>query len=694
MEETVSIIIPTYNRKSFLQKNLEAIGKQHFNGYLEVFVIDDGSTDGTIQMLEGIESENVKFLFKYFKTLHCGPANSRNIGIQHSKGRILIFLDDDSVIQNNDYVQEIVKSFNEDDVGIVAGKSIDILSGTYRLVKVGDLPEIKFDKPSTFKDIIGIPTKNAAFLRDAVEKAGGFNTIFKYAYEDTDLCIKIRKLNYKLVLNEKALIHHYCQQNFLSYVKRSYFNGIANGIFRSIYPDKPYNPYNLSLIRFIVLPLLSMRNFAKRARQCYSEKMFSKSYLKEIPMMFLWLNAGYYAHHLGELSYLKNKLFKLMRMRLKILRDLCRFFMDLAKYFIKDTVLPGRRYFIFYLTNNCNQHCKHCFFSSELNKNTDTLTVKEIKKIVDNYYQFTNIRRPFARVISQGFTGGEPFLRDDLLEVISLFKNAGVNHFQINTNGLLTEKIVNFCDVLIKRQIYFLIVISLDGLEETHDKIRNTPGAFRKALHTIECLKDMGVKTSVIFTINAINYSEVKELVRFVNKKFDIEPGLQLVRGANQINISPEVQTTHSPEYKDVMITKDIIPEIRRIIFDTYLEKSIESPLKMVDFAKRFTYIELHLNFLENGEKISNCNAGRSMGVIYQNGDVSLCEMYKPIGNLRKNNFDLLSIWNNQDSRKQRGLVKKCQCTHDCFINTMHNLKFTKRLLINIRNFYTFLRKQ
>ena len=94
-----------------------------------------------------------------------------------------------------------------------------------------------------------------------------------------------------------------------------------------------------------------------------------------------------------------------------------------------------------------------------------------------------------ATNIGQGFTGGEPFLRDDLSEIISLFKAAGVRHFQVNTNGMLTDEIVNFSKELLGKNISFKIVISIDGLEKTHNKIRNTQGAFQKAIQTIKRIK-------------------------------------------------------------------------------------------------------------------------------------------------------------------------------------------------------------
>ena len=291
--KSVSVIIPSYNRKDLLQKNLEAINNQKYKGYLEIIVVDDGSTDGTLQMLENKATLDSKFVFKYFSNLHTGPAKARNLGITHAKGDILIFLDDDSVVQDDNYIQKMAESFDEENVGIVAGRTEDFYSGILKLIKAGDPPEIDFDNPLKLKAVVGTPTKNAASLREAVSKVGGFNPIFKYAFgEDVDLCIKISNLGYKLAFCSEALVYHYPTYSFKGHIKKSYCNGFSNGIFRSIHPDKCPK---LSLLKIIFSPLLSARSFAKKTKECFSKKLFSKSIFKELILMYALINANYYA---------------------------------------------------------------------------------------------------------------------------------------------------------------------------------------------------------------------------------------------------------------------------------------------------------------------------------------------------------------------------------------------------------------
>lgn len=681
LSKSVSVIIASYNRKNLLQRNLEALNNQKFKGALEIIVVDDGSTDGTTEMLAGKAVIKNKFILKYFRTSHLGPANARNLGIINSRGEILIFLDDDSVVQNEFYVQKIVESFKQG-IGIVAGRTVDFYSGALALIRAGDPPEIDFDRPEKLKEAVGVPTKNAAFLREAVKKAGGFNPVFKYVLgEDVDLCIRILNLGYKLAFNKESLVFHYPSYNFSGYIKKSYYRGYSCGIFRSIHPGK--SP-DFSPLKTVIFPLLAIRSFVKKTKECYSRKLFSKSIFRELILMFILIMASYGALHLGEMNYQTKKTFTSVRIRFKALKDLIEYFFEFVKCSIKATFPPYRKTFLLYLTNRCNQRCRHCFYSRDINKNIQELSLNDLGKIAKNYYRYTDTNKLLARNICQDFTGGEPFLRNDLLDVISLFKKEGVRHFQINTNGMLTDRIIDLSKNLLSQGVSFRIVISLDGLEKTHDKIRNIPGAFKKSLETIKQLKEMGAEVGTIMTINRLNYREIGAVMSLLNDKFGIEPGLQLVRSVGQSNAPVEIRDAAEPLENDILITKEIVSEIRSILLGIYLEKSVKNPLRIVEFARKLTYLQSHLDILEKRRKMFNCVAGKSVGVIYQNGDVSLCEFYKPIGNLKEAGFDLPSLWNGPLAQKQRTFIKDCFCNHDCFINTEYNFRFAKSLMSNI----------
>ncbi|MDO5576398.1 MAG: glycosyltransferase family 2 protein, partial [Fibrobacter sp.] len=86
----VSVIIPSYNRKSVLERAINSVLSQTFTDY-ELIVVDDGSDDGTCD-LEIIKSEKVKF---YRFQVNCGVSRARNFGVSNSAGKWVAFLDSD-----------------------------------------------------------------------------------------------------------------------------------------------------------------------------------------------------------------------------------------------------------------------------------------------------------------------------------------------------------------------------------------------------------------------------------------------------------------------------------------------------------------------------------------------------------------------------------------------------------------------
>ena len=96
----ISVVIPTYNRKPILEKCLKALEKQQLNddkiSDYEVVLVDDGSTDGTLEWLQE-NKQNFPHVCSFSQD-HLGPAAARNLGVNKAKGDIIIFIDSDLVV--------------------------------------------------------------------------------------------------------------------------------------------------------------------------------------------------------------------------------------------------------------------------------------------------------------------------------------------------------------------------------------------------------------------------------------------------------------------------------------------------------------------------------------------------------------------------------------------------------------------
>ena len=202
----------------------------------------------------------------------------------------------------------------------------------------------------------------------------------------------------------------------------------------------------------------------------------------------------------------------------------------------------------FFVTDRCNAACDHCFFWKE----TDGLTRDEF-----SINQIDTLAAGLKGLQQVLLTGGEPFLREDLNQICEKFLHHGVKFITIPTNGILTRRIVALgTDVARHKNLETLrINISLDGLRDGHDAIRNVPGCYDQALETIHRLKGVShiypkLQVSVINTLSQKNISGLKTFIETVNKLnipliFSIVPrieiGLVLVPDAESIIVrSPD----------------------------------------------------------------------------------------------------------------------------------------------------------
>lgn len=145
----------------------------------------------------------------------------------------------------------------------------------------------------------------------------------------------------------------------------------------------------------------------------------------------------------------------------------------------------------------CNLKCVHCYSHSKDIKYDDELTTQEGKALIDDLAQFGS---PVML-----FSGGEPLMRKDLVELASYAVDSGMRAV-ISTNGTLIteEKAKELKDVGLS-----YVGVSLDGLKETNDRFRGVPGAFDRALRGIHACRAAGIKVGLRFTINKRNAHDI-----------------------------------------------------------------------------------------------------------------------------------------------------------------------------------------
>jgi 12,18-didecarboxysiroheme deacetylase len=152
------------------------------------------------------------------------------------------------------------------------------------------------------------------------------------------------------------------------------------------------------------------------------------------------------------------------------------------------------------MTRRCNLKCIHCYSNSADTDYPNELSTEEGKKLIDDLAQFG------SPVIL--FSGGEPLLRHDLLELAQYAVDRKMRAV-ISTNGTLITK-----EIATKLQKIGLsyVGVSLDGLEKTHDRFRGKKGAFNQAMEGIRNCRNAGIKVGIRFTVNKHNLADVSDM--------------------------------------------------------------------------------------------------------------------------------------------------------------------------------------
>lgn len=321
----------------------------------------------------------------------------------------------------------------------------------------------------------------------------------------------------------------------------------------------------------------------------------------------------------------------------------------------------------FFVTARCNAVCKHCFYHDSLNQGQTDLSLEEIDKIASS----------MERALWIAFTGGEPFLRKDLPEFAKILHDRlNPVALSINTNGIQTDDIVDSAERLAKNcpNTFVSILCSLDGLQETHDRIRGVPRNFVRTVETFRQLKklcqrlpNLGVGISTCFC--AWNQDEMDEMYDYVVN--DLAPDnwdLSFVRGKP---MEPAIGVADVAKYQRIKA------KLERAFATGKLNYYAKMPLARFVHAKERLSTKMVLQTIASGQFQVPCYAGALSAVISEEGDVYACEMLSnKIGNLREAGYDMAKLWKGVRAQSMRTFIHdtQCFCTHEC--NMSINLLF------------------
>jgi MoaA/NifB/PqqE/SkfB family radical SAM enzyme len=306
------------------------------------------------------------------------------------------------------------------------------------------------------------------------------------------------------------------------------------------------------------------------------------------------------------------------------------------------------------VTNRCNSHCIMCNMWKRSKENPD------IKRLELSPREITDLlSRPlFSGLVEVDLTGGEPHLRGDLVDIA--LRIAGLKQkflprlrsIVITSNGLLPDKIIaNYQKILegIKgTNIDLVTVASLDGIGETHDKIRGTRGAFKLATGTINRLLELkrnypnhfiGVKTTVlpenIDSLDGIlDFAAKDDLFTIISPVFFTEARFRNYESRESLRLGPA-------DYE----------KLRRFYSRPELNTN-------------YFYSRIR-GFLSTGKKSWSCTATYNYLFIEFDGTVYPCELLsEPIGSIREQSPE--AVWHSARAHHWRTRIEKTEQCRDC----------------------------
>ncbi len=162
---------------------------------------------------------------------------------------------------------------------------------------------------------------------------------------------------------------------------------------------------------------------------------------------------------------------------------------------------------VFNCTRRCNLRCAHCYSASADATGTGELSTGQAKALLDDLAGFG------CPVVL--FSGGEPLLRPDILELVAHARAGGLRAV-LSTNGTRIDAAL--ADRLAEAGLSY-VGVSLDGLEATHDRFRGQGGAFGAALAGIRACRDRGVKVGLRMTVTRHNVHEVPGIFDLIERE-------------------------------------------------------------------------------------------------------------------------------------------------------------------------------
>lgn len=334
-----------------------------------------------------------------------------------------------------------------------------------------------------------------------------------------------------------------------------------------------------------------------------------------------------------------------------------------------------------FVTNDCNSKCRTCFYAKESHPGAN-LTFAQIRSLSETAPRFDKL----------WLSGGEPFLRGDLVEIIELFyRNNDIKTINLPTNGLLPERVETEVRRLVDRcpNLNVHLNYSLDGLGATHDRLRGVPGGFEKTVQALERTSAAfsghpRIHQNVATVVTGENVDQLFDLGLYLFKRFRLATQFfEAVRGDPR---DPALSRADRPTLE--AFHQQLVP-----LMDLYANRLFKDlPAGGKQLAKlsfigvmRELYRIQETNLNGPAHWGMDCTAGETTLVLDHDGGFRSCELRGRIGHARDYGFDLKAMHDSVAMREEiraigGGERANCWCTHTCWM--LSSMKFSPKKIV------------
>ncbi|GAG71190.1 unnamed protein product, partial [marine sediment metagenome] len=204
----ISIVVGVRNMEDTIKSCINSLLNQTYKNK-EIIIINDGSDDKTLPIIQKIKRENKKISFKVITTEKKGISHARNLGYELAKGEFVAYSDADCILVKN-WLDVVIPHFKDPKVALVGGVTIFRSDNSYSSI----YRQIEFEKRYeniTKKEVVWAGGPGSIFRKSVLEEIGGFNPNWVHG-EDAEISFLIYEKDYKIIKENSAITYHVAEK--------------------------------------------------------------------------------------------------------------------------------------------------------------------------------------------------------------------------------------------------------------------------------------------------------------------------------------------------------------------------------------------------------------------------------------------------------------------------------------------------